>query len=91
MITPTRNTTMREARRASGLSQQRLATIAGVSIGYVKRIEEGYRPVDPDGSPAYMRVVHALMSSDLSNDEEPASKAAVGREEVNPSAGRRTR
>ena len=31
-------------RRAGGLSQQRVAELAGCSVGYVRLLESGYRP-----------------------------------------------
>lgn len=60
----------REARRAAGLTQQRLAHIAGCSIGYVRHLEAGYRPQSVAQSPQ-LRAVAAALGLPLENDDAP--------------------
>lgn len=58
---------LRAARREAGLSRQRLAELAGCSIGYLTLLERGYAPITSDVLP---RVIAAL------NDVSPAANRA---------------
>jgi transcriptional regulator with XRE-family HTH domain len=57
---------LRAARKAAGLSQQRLAEQAGCSVSYVRVLESGYRPEAK--SDVLVRIAGVL------NDENPAGE-----------------
>lgn len=68
--------TIRKARDAAGLTQEKLARAAGVSLAYVRMIEGGYEPAKPSASPKFERVLAALDPSQTTNGA-PAESAAV--------------
>ncbi len=49
---------IREARKAAGLTQQQLATLAGCSMAYVRVIEAGYTPAQSDVLPRVFAVLN---------------------------------
>lgn len=49
---------LRAARKAAGLSQQRVAELAGCSVGYVRVLEAGYTP--DAGSKVFRRILNVL-------------------------------
>lgn len=51
---------IREARIAKKLTQQDLAQSAGCSIAYVRMLEGGYAPGDPDSSPVFSKILATL-------------------------------
>jgi transcriptional regulator with XRE-family HTH domain len=59
---------LREQRRVTGLSQQKLAERAGCSIGMIRLLEAGYRPRWSD---VLERITAALAESGR-EDEDPA-------------------
>ena len=58
---------LRAARKAAGLSQQRVAELAGCSVSYVRVLEAGYRPENDSD-------VLGRINTVLLNDESPAGE-----------------
>ena len=69
---------LRAARKAAGLSQQRVAELAGCSVSYVRVLESGYRP--EHDSDVLVRIAGVL------NDESPAGEP--GSREISAGLGR---
>jgi transcriptional regulator with XRE-family HTH domain len=61
---------LREARRTAGLSQERLARMAGCSAGYIRMLEHGFQPTD---SAVLPRLFKALSTT----NEGPAGKPSL--------------
>ncbi len=72
---------LREQRRAAGLSQQRLAELAGCSVSAVRLFERGYQP-----SPS---AVLTRVEAVLNNDQRPAMEPGAGTTSTSASQGRR--
>ena len=69
---------LKTARKAAGLSQQRVAELAGCSVSYVRVLEAGYRP--ENDSDVLSRITGVL------NDESPAGEP--GSREISARQGR---
>jgi DNA-binding transcriptional regulator YiaG len=69
---------LRTARKAAGLSQQRVAELAGCSVSYVRVLESGYRP--ENDSDVLVRI------ADVLNHESPAGEP--GSREISAGQGR---
>jgi transcriptional regulator with XRE-family HTH domain len=50
----------RNARRAAGLTQFELAGRAGCSLAYVRAVEGGFWPANPDNAAAWSRILRVL-------------------------------
>ena len=57
---------LRAARKAAGLSQQRVAELAGCSVSYVRVLESGYRPENDSD-------VLSRIAAVLNDERRPAS------------------
>lgn len=68
---------LRKARRARGLSQEALARTASCSTAYVRVLEGGFVPHEPEEAPAYVRVLEAL-GVDASPTAASAEASAEG-------------
>ena len=73
---------LRELRRAAGLSQQRVAELAGCSIGMIGLLERGY-------APASSRVLDRVAA--VLNDRSPAGKSGLGGTVLGGGAAERVR
>jgi DNA-binding transcriptional regulator YiaG len=67
-------TDFKRMRRARGLSQQKLAALAGCSLSYVRYLESGYAPAS--GGPVRDRVLRALKDGE-GRAHGPASPSGV--------------
>jgi transcriptional regulator with XRE-family HTH domain len=65
---------LKTRRRAAGLTRERLAQLARVSVPHLQTLEGGYRP---GRSEALRRVEAVLASLEVQNDSGPVAGAAV--------------
>lgn len=65
---------LRAVRKAAGVSQQKLAEMAGCSMSMVKLLESGYQPASSDVVERIRRALDALTRP--VNDERPAATRA---------------
>ena len=72
---PAPSVDLRGLRQARGLSQERVARLAGCSTSMVRQLERGYVPV---GSAVLPRVVEALIEEGRSADNATASESSPG-------------
>ncbi|MGZ4254814.1 MAG: helix-turn-helix domain-containing protein [Solirubrobacteraceae bacterium] len=59
--TPRVGPELREARRRAGLTQERLAQVAGCSLAYVRQLETGLAPANSQKLADIWRVLDALL------------------------------
>ena len=75
---------LRAARKAAGLSQQRVAELAGCSLTYVRVLESGYTPRDA-GSKVFCRILNVLQK-ERSPVATPDSSDKLGEENADHAA-----
>jgi transcriptional regulator with XRE-family HTH domain len=68
---------LREQRRAAGLSQQRVAELAGCSLTFVRVLEAGYEPVTSNVLPRIEAVLDGRKTSEGPAGNGTSAKLAV--------------
>jgi transcriptional regulator with XRE-family HTH domain len=70
-------TRLRDARKAAGLTQTELALQAACSLAYVRAVEGGFRPANPDRAAAWARILSVLEVDPENDERRPAAAGAV--------------
>ncbi len=68
---------LHERRKAAGLSQQRLAELAGCSLTFVRVLEAGYEPATSAVLPRILAVLDGSTTSEATVDGRGSAKTAV--------------
>ena len=78
-----RPTTIRQARHAAGLTLEGLAQAADCSLAYVRTVEAGGIPANPEAAPAYQRILSVLNveTPDLTRGLAKSSEEGARRDE----------